>query len=83
MSIYVENYINYPRPFELSPNAYKKDFENLKEEQQVIFFRDNELFDENIDTNLRGYAQYDEDDILPALQFKNPVNINYLQNKTS
>lgn len=81
MSIYVENYINYPRPFELSPNAYKKDFENLKEEQQVIFFRDNELFDENIDTNLRGYAQYDEDDILPALQFKNPVNINYLQNK--
>lgn len=51
--------------------------ENKQNEILYSTFRDDELFDDDKDTLSAGYYHYDDDDVLPQRQYKDPVNINY------
>lgn len=51
--------------------------ENKQNEVLYSSFRDDELFDDERDTLSAGYYHYDDDDVIPEKQYKDPVNINY------
>ncbi len=82
--VYSNNYFQSPESFELSDSLYESDRAELEETFEPNFFRDEELFDRNLDVDKRGYMIYDQNDVVPSNSvFHSPILEDYYTAKGS